>query len=119
MNRPPESYILVGEERLLALPRGDEIEQRWPAARMGGMVLAIDVAAAVDSQIFCAESDRYIRDLRETHAPLAGTDRALLPGAIEEECMALYRREGIHFGEPEQEAIRAAHQQFGVSLPWD
>ena len=101
------------------LPRGDEVESRWGAARMGGMVLAIDVAAAVDPQVFAAEADRYIRDIRETHVPLAGTDRALLPGAVEEELMEKYRREGIHFGEPEQESIRAAHQQFGVALPWD
>lgn len=101
------------------LPRGEEVEARWGAARMGGMVLAIDVAAAVDPQVFAAEADRYIRDIRETHAPLAGTDRALLPGAVEEELMATYRREGIHFGEPEQESIRAAHQQFDIPLPWD
>ena len=113
------STLLGGALTGYTLPRGDEIEERWPAARMGGMVLAIEVAAAVDPQAFCAEADRYIRDIRETHAPLAGTDRALLPGAIEEELMAQYRREGIHFGEPEQEAIRAAHQQFGVALPWD
>jgi len=101
------------------LPRGDEIEGRWGAARMGGMVLAIDVAGAVDPGVFAAEADRYIRDIRETHQPMPGTDQALLPGAVEEQLMAQYRREGIHFGESEQEAARAAHQQSGVPLPWD
>jgi LDH2 family malate/lactate/ureidoglycolate dehydrogenase len=101
------------------LPRGDEIETRWGAARMGGMVLAIDVAAAVDPEVFAAEADRYIRDIRQTHAPMPGTDQALLPGAVEEQLMEKYRREGIRFGEPEQEAVRAAHRQFGVPLPWD
>ncbi|MBM3278536.1 MAG: Ldh family oxidoreductase [Candidatus Handelsmanbacteria bacterium] len=98
------------------LPRGDEIEDRWGAARVGGMVLAVDVAGAADPGGFAAEADRYIR---ETHQPMLGTDQALLPGAVEEQLMAQYRREGIHFGESEQEAARAAHQQFGVRLPRD
>lgn len=113
------SMLVGGALTGYTVPRGDEVEARWKAARMGGMVLAIDLESAVGAEVFRAEVDRYVRDMRETHAPLAGMDRALLPGAIEEERLEKYRREGIHFGEPEQEAVRAAHQQFGVPLPWE
>lgn len=68
---------------------------------------------------FRAEVDRYSRTIRETYAPMPGFDRALLPGAVEEETMALYRREGIHFGEPEQGTARKLNESMGVPLPWD
>jgi LDH2 family malate/lactate/ureidoglycolate dehydrogenase len=97
----------------------DEIRERYPNARNGGMVLAIHVDSVVPEAIFRAETDRMVRDIRESYTPMPGTDRALLPGAIEEERMAYHRREGIRYGEMEQEAARAASQRLGVPLPWD
>jgi cytochrome P450 len=38
----------------------------------------------VPEAVFRGEVDRMVRDVRETYEPLPGTDRALLPGAIEE-----------------------------------
>ncbi|MCY3721185.1 MAG: hypothetical protein OXG97_03085 [Candidatus Poribacteria bacterium] len=37
----------------------------------------------MSSNVFCAELDRMARDVRETYEPMPGTDKALLPGAIE------------------------------------
>lgn len=96
----------------------DEIRQRYPNARNGGMVLAIHVDSVVPEAVFRAEVDRMVRDIRETYQPMPGYDRALLPGAIEEERMARYRQEGIHYGEMEQAAARAASERLGVPLPW-
>ena len=73
----------------------------------------------VPPEVFGAEVDRYIRDIRETFAPMPGYDEALLPGAVEERCMELHRREGIRFGDSEQKAARDLHEFFGVPLPWD
>src|SRR5918997_961632 len=42
----------------------DESWQRWPAARNGGMVLAIDIDSVVPAAIFGAETDRLARDIR-------------------------------------------------------
>ncbi|GIV79723.1 Ldh family oxidoreductase [Litorilinea aerophila] len=96
----------------------DEIRQRYPNARNGGMVLAIHVDSVVPEAVFRAEVDRMVRDIRETYQPMPGYDRALLPGAIEEERMAQYRQEGIRYGEMEQAAARAASERLGVPLPW-
>lgn len=99
-------------------PEADAIESRWPGADRGGMVLAIDLEQVVDGELFRTEADRYSRDVRANYAPVPGTDAAWLPGASEEQCMVRSRAEGIQFGEPEQNAVRAMHEHFGVSLPW-
>ena len=111
--------LLGGALTGFTLPQADELIERWPGATMGGTILAIDVKSVVPPEVFGAEVDRYIRDIRETFAPMPGYDEALLPGAVEERCMELHRREGIHFGEQEQNAMRQLHEHFGVPLPWD
>lgn len=96
----------------------DEIWDRWSAARMGGMVMAIRIDSVMPEAVFRAESDRLARDIATFYQPMPGTDRALLPGAIEEERMALHRREGVRYGEMEQEAAKALNQRLGVPVPW-
>ena len=96
------------------------VSERWPGgARLGGMVLAIHVDAVVPEAIFRAETDRMVRDVRETYEPMPGYDRALLPGGIEEERFEMHRRHGIRYGEMEQESAREVSERLGVPLPWD
>ncbi|MYK96620.1 Ldh family oxidoreductase [Candidatus Poribacteria bacterium] len=85
----------------------------------GGMVLAIDIESVVPLDFFHAEVDRMVHDVRETYEPLPATDKALLPGAIEMERMEQHRREGIRYGEAEQESARAVSERLEVPLPWD
>ena len=92
---------------------------KWSGGRMGGMVLAIDIGSVVPAGVFHAEVDRMVRDVRNTYEPLPGNDRALLPGAIEEERTEKHRREGIRYGEMEQASARAASERLGIPLPWD
>jgi len=92
---------------------------KWSGARMGGMVLAIHINSVVPEAIFHAEVDRMGRDVRESYEPMPGYGRALLPGAIEVERMEIHRRDGIRYGEMEQESARAASERLGVPLPWD
>ncbi len=113
------STLVGGALTGFTLPEADAIAARWPGAQHGGMVLAIDIGSALAEEVFRAEVDRYTRDLRQTHEPVPGTDRVLLPGHIEEERMELHRRQGIRFGEQEQGAMRSLHEQFGAALPWD
>ncbi len=68
---------------------------------------------------FRAETDRMTRDIGETYTPMPGTERARLPGAVEEERMQLHRREGVRYGEMEQAAARDVCGRLGVALPWD
>jgi len=93
---------------------------KWSNGRMGGgMILAIHIESVVRSNVFYAEVDRMARDVRETYEPMPGTDRALLPGAIEIERTEQHRREGIRYGEMEQEAAREVSERLGVPLSWD
>ena len=92
---------------------------KWKGARHGGMVLAIDIESIVPTDIFHAEVDRLVRDVRETYEPMPGTDKALLPGAIEQERVEHHRRVGIRYGEMEQESARSASERLSVPLPWD
>ena len=97
----------------------DETWSTYSAARMGGMVLAIDIETVVPAAVFGAESDRLARDIRSHYKPMPGNDEALLPGAVEEQIFALHRAEGIRYGEMEQEHARAASARLGVPLPWE
>ncbi len=97
----------------------DEIRQRWPNARNGGMVLAINIGAVVPENVFRAEVDRMTHDIGETYTPMPGQNRSLLPGAIEEEIFSKHRQEGIRYGEMEQNNAREASERLGVPLPWD
>lgn len=97
----------------------DETWGEYSAARMGGMVLAIDIETVVPAAVFGAEADRLARDIRTHYKPMPGNDEALLPGAVEEHIFALHRAEGIRYGEMEQESARAASAQLGVPLPWE
>jgi LDH2 family malate/lactate/ureidoglycolate dehydrogenase len=92
--------------------------KRWPRATQGGMVLAIHVGSVVPEAVMRAETDRMARDVRETYQPVPGTDRALLPGTIEEERFAMHRKEGIRYGQMEQENAVEVGKRLGVEVPW-
>lgn len=92
---------------------------RWSGARLGGMVLAIRIDSVMPEAVFKAEVDRMVRDVRETYEPMPGYDRALLPGGIESELTEMHRREGIRYGEEEQQSARAVSQRLDVPLSWD
>jgi len=111
--------LLGGGLTGFTLPEAGKVQERWPAAGLGGMVLAVHVGSVVPEEAFRAEVDRMVRDVRESYAPMPGYDRALLPGAVEEERLQLHRREGIHYGEGEQRSARAVSERLGVPLPWE
>ncbi len=96
----------------------DESWNRWPSARHGGMILAINVGSVVPEALFRAESDRLARDVEQHYRPMPGNDRARLPGAVEEEIIEMHRSEGIRYGEMEQQNAIAASERLGVPLPW-
>jgi LDH2 family malate/lactate/ureidoglycolate dehydrogenase len=97
----------------------DAVQKRWTGAGMGGTVIVLDPDVIGDGRAFRAEVDRYVRDIRDGHLPLPGTDRVYLPGHVEEERMVEYRRDGIPFGEGEQSAMRELSERLDVAVPWD
>jgi LDH2 family malate/lactate/ureidoglycolate dehydrogenase len=102
----------------LALPQARRLRERYAEAMTGSMVLAIHVGAVVPEELFRAESDQMVSDVRELFAPLPGYDRTLMPGAIEEEIAREHRARGIRYGGREQEEARKAAGRYGVPLPW-
>lgn len=111
--------LLGGGLAGIMLPETDRVLARWPGAYTCGWVMAIHVDSVVPEAAFRAETDRLVRDVRETYAPMPGTDQALLPGAVEEARMREYRQEGIRYGEKEQASARQASERLGAPLPWD
>ena len=111
--------LLGGALSGYTLPECEQVRSRWPEGYRGGMVLAIRVNAVLPEDVFGTEVDRMGKDVQRTYEPMPGTDRALLPGAIEEERFETYRREGVPYGEKEQEAARAVCDRLGVPLPWN
>ncbi len=103
----------------VSLPSAHGSKKKWGASGAGGCVIAIQVDSVISDAVFRAESDRMVRDVRQNYDPMPGCDRALLPGAIEEERMALHRAEGIRYGDMEQENARQVSARLGVRLPWD
>lgn len=102
-----------------SLPESHEVREKWSATGAGGTVIAIHVDSVIPEDVFRAESDRMVRDVRNTYDPMPGMDRALLPGNIEHERMAIHRAEGVRYGEMEQGNARELNERLGVALPWD
>ncbi|MEM7129335.1 MAG: Ldh family oxidoreductase [Chloroflexota bacterium] len=96
----------------------EEPWRQWSSAYNGGMVMAIRIDNVVPEDVFRGEVDRLAQDIAADYQPMPGTDRSLLPGAIEEERMATHRRDGIRYGEMEQNAAKALNERLGVPLPW-
>ena len=102
-----------------ALPEADAVQARWPAARHGGMIMAIHIDTVVPDASFRQEVDRFVKDIRETYTPMPGYDETLLPGAMEEKKMKEHRMNGIRFGEMEQTAVREMSGRMGEPVPWE
>ena len=98
--------------------RAKEVEQQWPAARLGGMVLVIDIGLFVPAADFRQGIDELVRHVREEMVPLSGYDEATLPGTVEHKKEKEQRREGIAIGLEEVERLENLGQEFGVKPPW-
>ena len=87
----------------VTLPEAERMGIRWLACLgSGSLVLAIQIDAVIPDNVMRTETDRMVRDIRETYEPMPGYGCTLFPGAIEEERMEQYQREGIRYGEMEQ-----------------
>ncbi|MBT5876947.1 MAG: hypothetical protein HOH43_26225 [Candidatus Latescibacteria bacterium] len=113
------AIVLGGALAGFSLPSADEIEEKWPSARHGGMVLAIHIESFIGTSDYSDEVDRLVRDVRNTYEPMPGYDEALFPGAVEEKYAELHKESGIRYGESEQTNAREVSDRLGVALPWD
>lgn len=113
------STLLGGALTGTSLPAAEAIHGKWPGARNGGTLVAIDPAAlGVPRSALEEETDRYARHIKENYAPLPGFDEVMLPGEKEARSEADYRAGGIRFGKREREAAREMSDYLDVPLPW-
>lgn len=81
--------------------------------------MAIHIDTVIPDGSFRKEVDRFVKDIRESWAPMPGHDETLLPGAMEERNMKRHRKDGIRFGDMEQTAVRDMSERLDEPVPWD
>lgn len=93
-----------------------ESEPVWLGATRGFMFVAIAPDAIGDAASFSAEVQRISAESR-TLAPLAGTDRAELPGSREWQRQRDWAQEGIPLAVEHVELLRGIEKDLGLPLP--
>ena len=98
--------------------RAQEVQSRWPGARMGSMVLAMRMDLFVPADEFRAGIDSLVQGVREEMVPVRGYDEATLPGTPEARNEVKYRNEGIPLALDTLEGLEKLGEEAGVSPPW-
>ena len=106
--------VFVGQ----ATERADEIARRWPSARLGGMIMVIDIGLFVPAAQFRDGIDQLVRGVRQDMVPLRGYDEATLPGTVEHRNQEAYGRDGVPVPPEELERLEETGRDFGVEPPW-
>lgn len=89
----------------------------FPAAHQGAMLFTFRISLFADVDHFKREMDQYVRQTRQLR-PLEGTSAAYLPGGIEAEHEAAYRRDGIPLSAPHQQELEQLANDLGIDAPW-
>lgn len=95
----------------------DRANRRYAAANQGAMMFALKISLFADPQQFKHEIDEYARRVRQLK-PVEGTEGAFLPGSIEADREARYRREGIPLSEVHRQGLEALADKLDVNVPW-
>jgi LDH2 family malate/lactate/ureidoglycolate dehydrogenase len=94
------------------------LEEGPKPGRDGHLVVAIRVAAFEEIDRFKARIDSAIRQVRGCR-PAPGFDRVRVPGELEFEREADYRKNGIPLNTVTLTDIRRAVERYGLSVPWN
>jgi L-2-hydroxycarboxylate dehydrogenase (NAD+) len=98
--------------------RARAVEEKWPAARAGGLIIVMDIAAFVPAEEFRGGIDFLVRGVRETMKPLPGNDEATLPGTVEHRNAAAYAADGVPYAVEDLERIEACGKELGIEPKW-
>ena len=98
--------------------RAREVSEKWPAARMGGLVIVMDIALFVPAAEFRRGIDALVSGVRQDMRPVRGYDEATLPGTIEHRKEQEYRREGIPLALDALEDLEKLGRESGIEPPW-
>ena len=95
-----------------------QIQQQWPRARHGGLVIVMDISAFAPAAAFREGIDNLVRGVRETMDPVRGYPEATLPGTIEQRKSEEYARDGVPIAIEDVERLEACGREFGVAPEW-
>ena len=99
-------------------PRAEEVAQRWPRARLGGIVVVMDLGLFAPADQVRRGVDQLSQRAAEEMIPVAGYDETTLPGGIEHRCENEYRQSGVPVGKEELNRLEGCADDLDVPVPW-
>ncbi len=99
-------------------PRAEEVTQRWPRARLGGLVVVMDLGLFAPASQVLSGVDQLGKRAAKEMIPVAGYDETTLPGGIEHRCEKEYRKSGVPVGKNELERLEDCADNLRVPVPW-
>ena len=95
-----------------------QIQQQWPRACHGGLIIVMDVSAFAPAEAFREGIDNLVRGVRETMEPVRGYQEASLPGTVEQRKSEEYARDGVPVAMEDIERLEVCGREFGVVPEW-
>lgn len=103
---------------LSGLPlKADTPRWSWPGANQGSMVITFRIDLFLDPADFKREMDEYVRAVRQLQ-PLEGFDECHMPGGIESQREADFRRYGVPVGPDHRARLDKLASELGIAPPW-
>ena len=99
-------------------PRAEEVTQRWPRARLGGLVVVMDLGLFAPANQVLSGVDQLSKRAAKEMIPVAGYDETTLPGGIEHRCEKEYQKSGVPVGKNELERLEDCADNLRVPVPW-
>jgi len=98
--------------------RAREVVEKWPAARMGSLVVVMNLGLFAPAADVRHGVDELVRLGMEQMIPLRGYDEVTLPGTPEYRNEQDYGRDGIAIGLEDVERLEAGGREYGIAPPW-
>ena len=95
-------------------PQAAAMNERWPDAGKGGLIIVLDLGLFAPPEEFRGAVDDLVSGVRAHMAPVKGYDEATLPGAPELANEEAYRREGVPVGMEDLQKLHRLAAELGV-----
>ena len=98
--------------------RAQAIHEKWPAARMGSLVIVMNLGLFAPVADVRHGVDELVRLGMEQMIPLRGYDEVTLPGTPEHRNEEAYSRDGIPIAFEDVGRLEECGREFGIAAPW-
>lgn len=99
--------------------RAAQIHEKWPGARQGSMIWLMDAGLFAPVLEVRDAITRMSQLASEQMIPVGDHKEVLLPGGLEHQFEASYRRDGIKISVGQVERLCELADELGVTVPWD